>query len=151
MLRGGFCGATQALLPDEVILSVPLETALMEASDGEELEDPHLAMWPELPWSVRMAIRILRGLESSGVAGGGGDAETWRRPWLEQLPSVETPPFSFTPAQLHQARATPPYDFYLPLVSLSSPLVPHIVPSNPNLLHVWSVLSSSHCVHTTRN
>jgi len=90
------------LLPDEVILSVPLETALMEASDGEGLEDPHLAMWPELPWSVRMAIRILRGLESSGVAGGGGDAETWRRPWLEQLPSVETPPFSFTAAQLHQ-------------------------------------------------
>lgn len=112
--RGRGLMASEALLPEEVILSIPLEISLMEASDGEGLEDPHLAMWSDLPWSVRMAIRVLRGLESSGVAGEGGDAETWRRPWLEQLPAVETPPFSFTPAQLHQARATPPYEMNLP-------------------------------------
>jgi hypothetical protein len=131
--------ASEEMLPEEVILSIPLEITLMEASDGEGLEDPELAMWSELPWSVRMAIRVLRGLESSGVAGGVADEEAWRRPWLEQLPAVDTPPFSFAPAQLHQARATPPYGFYL-----SSPLVAHGVRSN--VLHVWSVPQSHVCV-----
>jgi hypothetical protein len=60
--------ATDDLQPDEVILSVPLEAALMEAADGAD--DPHnIAVWSELPWSVRMAVRVLRGLSGDGAVG----------------------------------------------------------------------------------
>ena len=36
------------------------------------------------------------------VAGESNAGEMWRRPWLEQLPGVTTPPFSFSHAELHQ-------------------------------------------------
>jgi len=86
--------AKEDIMADEVILSLPLDAVLAEPSF---IASPNNAR-EELPWSARMALRIVEGLSDATTEGAAREAA--KRPWLQMLPKVDTPPFQFTEGEL---------------------------------------------------
>mmetsp|Transcript_14698 Transcript_14698/g.28262 ORF Transcript_14698/g.28262 Transcript_14698/m.28262 type:complete len:476 (+) Transcript_14698:156-1583(+) len=93
--------AEEDLLPDEVILSIPMSATLVEAGDRVDNTKESTDDRECMPWSARMAFRILQGL-SQPPLDGTTSGDQWRRPWLNELPKVHTPPFQFSEAELSE-------------------------------------------------
>ena len=83
--RGRCLVALRNLTPDEVIFNVPFSLVFAEREDDARDDEDHL------PWSARMAVRLLEERAAKGPL----------LPWIQSLPSrVSTPPLEYDDASL---------------------------------------------------